>query len=51
VPTDIASQIPSQAPTEQLAAEYQKLIEEYDQLLVGNKKMEMHVDKLFSEQA
>jgi len=40
------SQIPSQAPTEQLAAEYKKLMDEYEQLCEGNKKMEEHVETL-----
>jgi hypothetical protein len=46
VPTEMISQIPSQAPTEQLAAEYKKLMDEYDQLCVGNQKMEQQVQSL-----
>lgn len=46
VPTDMLSQIPSQAPTEQLAAEYKKLMDEYDVLCNGNQKMEEQVEIL-----
>ena len=32
-------EILSQAPTEQLASEYKKLLDEYEQLCNGNKKL------------
>ena len=44
VPSEAISQMPSQAPTEQLAAEYKKLMEEYDTICAGNKKMEDQIE-------
>lgn len=49
VPTELISQIPSQAPTEQLAAEYKKLMDEYDTICTGNKQMEQQVENLKKE--
>lgn len=38
--------MPSQAPTEQLAAEYKKLMDEYDTICEGNKRMEEQIDEI-----
>ena len=40
VPSEAISAMPSQAPTEQLANEYKRLMDEYDTICEGNKRME-----------
>jgi hypothetical protein len=40
---------PSLAPTEQLAAEYKKLLEQYDQELKNRLELEKEVEKLKSQ--
>ena len=44
VPTEVISNMPSEAPTEKLANEYKRLMEEYDTICEGNKKMEEQID-------
>ena len=46
IASDQLSNLPSQAPTEQLAQEYKKLMDEYDTIVTGNKKLEEQVDNL-----
>ena len=43
---DAMSHIPSEAPTEQLLNEYQHLMQEYEKLADGNKKMEQKVEDM-----
>ena len=46
VPTEVISQMPSEAPTEKLANEYKRLMEEYDTICEGNKRMEEQIDQI-----
>jgi hypothetical protein len=43
---DAVSVVPSQTPTEVLAKEYKKLMDEYDTICVGNKKLEETVEEM-----
>ena len=46
VPSEAVSNMPSQAPTEKLAQEYKRLMEEYDTICEGNKRMEDQIEDI-----
>ena len=46
VASDAISNMPSQAPTEKLAQEYKRLMQEYDTICEGNKRMEDQIEDI-----